>query len=542
MGLLRLDARCAVAIALAVAACTGNIGDQPAAPQPETLRCEGGELTVTPLLRVTNAQYRSAIADLLGEDVTAQVDAFPVVADPAAAASFLLVEKLHAAAEDVARAVGARLDELLPCDPAAAGEEACAATFVHAFAERAFRRPLDDEERAWLERFYAEARAGRTFGEAIEMAIEVVVQSPQFLYRIEIGEAAEGLPEGVRRLTGFEVATRLSFLLWGTTPDDALLEAARQGELDAPAGVRAAAERLMADARARTATAELYRTWLRLDDLPALPKDPELYAAFTPELGGYMATETASFVEHVMWDEDGALDTLLTAPFTYANRSLALFYGAAEVPADDATWARVALDPAERAGLLTQASFLATFSHVAGNSPVHRGLFVRAQLFCEPLPPPPPNVDNTPQKPGPMETLRDRLAQHQSDPSCSACHELIDPIGFGFESYDAIGRFRSADENGFAVDASGSIKGTDVPGDFVGAVELAGRLAASDQVSACYARRFYTQAIGRAATAGDRCDLDALGEAFIAGGENLRELLVLLTETDGFRYVRKETP
>src|SRR5260370_33944659 len=279
-------------------------------------------------------------------------------------------------------------------------------------------------------------------------------------------------------LAGDTRAARLSYLLWGASPDDALFEAARSGALDQPGGIRLQAGRMLADPRARTAFAQLHLEWLGVDEVDLLTKDPVLFPKFTPAVASAMKDETARFASYVMFDGNHKLATLLTAPYSFPSPALFDIYGITNPLTNPS--APIPLDPTQRAGILTQPAFLAAHAHENQTSPVQRGKAIRELLLCDPPPPPPPNVNAVAPNPTPGSSTRERFAQHDKDPACGSCHQLIDGIGLGFEHYDAVGRYR-VDAGGRPVDATGRILGTrDADGAFAGATDLGARLPARD--------------------------------------------------------------
>jgi hypothetical protein len=282
---------------------------------------------------------------------------------------------------------------------------------------------------------------------------------------------------------------------------------------------------------------EFYRQWLGLGALDTVAKDPAVYPDFTEGLRGAMRAETQAFVEHVMWAADHKLAMLLTAPLGFAaTAELAKLYGVAPAPG------MVALPPAQRAGVLTQAGVLAVHALPNQSSPVTRGKFVREQLLCQTPSQPPPNLNVTPPDVDPTKTTRERFVEHTANAGCAACHTLMDPIGFGLEAYDGIGRFR-ATEGGRPVDDAGELTQTkDADGPFVGARALAERLAGSAQVRDCVATQWFRYTMGRFDGAGDECSLKPLREAFTASGGDLEELLVAMTRTEAFLTRRALAP
>jgi hypothetical protein len=315
-------------------------------------------------------------------------------------------------------------------------------------------------------------------------------------------------------------------------PDDTLLTAADQNQLGTPDQITAQAQRLLQDARARLNVGTFHRQWLDLNQALEAPKAAELYPSWNPQLASDLFTESQTFVDQVFWS-DGRLSTLLSAPYTFLNTRLASFYGAPDP--GTTTFSKVMLSGLPRAGLLTEGTFLAGHAGPDQSSPVRRGKFVREQLFCQPVPPPPNDIVIMPPVYDPASSTRQRYAAHEVQPLCAACHTTMDPIGLGFEAYDAMGTFRSKDGPA-AVDASGTLKGTDVDGAFNGAVELASKLAGSAQVADCVATQWFRFANGRAEANDDTCALSALRQTFKAKQYDMRSLPLSIVTSDTFRY------
>jgi hypothetical protein len=506
--------------------------------------CADPSVDISPLRRLTRSQYDHTVRDLLGIDGNPsallapdeKVGAF--FSNASAPVSELVAEQYMRVAEDLADQAVAHMPTLVPCDPLGADPAACGAEFVDAFGLRAFRRPLTAEERTAMIALFELGRADEGFEGGFTLVVQAFLESPQFLYHLEFGLPAAG-DENVVALDPYEVASRLSYFLWDSMPDDALFAAAGAGELDTPEALRAHAERLLADPRAALAIASFHMQWLKLDKLATLEKDATVYPSFAPEMRVAMATETARFADHVVRVDDGRLETLLTASYSFLDGPLFALYGVAP-PADHDPSVPVELDPTQRAGLLTQASVLATHAHADQSSPVHRGVLVREHLLCEPLNPPPPDVDIVPPEPDPDASTRERFEQHRTDPACAGCHALIDPLGFGFEHYDGIGAYR-AEEAGKPVDATGQVVGGDAPDTtFDGAIELGQMLAASEQVRTCVAQQWFTYGFGRSRGDGDDCSFDEMYAAFAESGHDIRELLLAMVVTDSFRHRRIE--
>lgn len=532
-----------LAAAGAVAACVGACNGE--APPPSGPLCVGIQPGSSPIRRMTRFEYNNTVRDLIGDD-TAPASTFAPEEEvlgynnqaAALGVTQLLAEQYMKASEQIAERAALDLDRLLGgCDPATVGPDECADQFIQTFGKRAFRRPLTAAE---VDRFAALFAWGNTdydFSTGIQLVIQAMLQSPHFLYRVELG-MPDPVQPGVVALSPFEMASRLSYLIWASMPDDELLEAAEAGRLGTPEEIRDQAARMLEDPRARAAAADFHRQWLELKNIGTMIKDPGTYPAYSDELRPLWAAETEAFVQHVVFDDPaGDLRTLLTAPYSFMNAELAAFYGVSG-PQGEA-FERVDLDPAQRAGVLTHAAMLSTHAKPNQSSPIHRGKFVRERLLCELIPPPPANIAITAPEVQPGVTTRERFAQHRSDPSCYNCHELMDPIGYIFEHYDGIGQWRDT-EDGLPVDATGQIMlSRSSDGSFDGAIELAHHLAESEQVRQCVVSQWFRYGYGRAEQEEDRCSMDQLQQAFAESGYSMKALLLALTQTDSFRYRRQ---
>jgi hypothetical protein len=532
--------------AASLAACEGRVGDAkpgflPPATTAGASACEGVEEPgPSPIRRMTRFEYDNTVRDLLGDTSQPARDFAPEEQangfDNNAAAlvvSGLLGEQYLKAAESLSTA--ADLAKLVPCDPTVDGELACATHFVKSFGKRAYRRPPDAEQVDSLVQVWKEARSEASFEVAIRTVLQAMLQSPYFLYRVEraVNDATPpSAGETTVPLDGWEMASRLSYFLWATMPDDALFAAAEKGELATPAQIEAQARRMLSDPRARAVVADFHDQLFDLTTLDTVTKaDP----AFTDAVRADLKTETRLFLDDAFW-RDGRLDTFFTAPWTFVSAPLADLYGVTGAPASG--FVKVATDPSRRAGLLTQGTFLAVHARPDQSSPIHRGKFVREKLLCQPIPPPPNGAKLNAPAPDPDTSTRHRFEQHESDPVCASCHHLMDPIGFGFEHYDPIGRWRDVDGK-TPVDATGKILDAyDVNGAFDGAIELQERLRRSGQVRSCVVTQWFRYGYGRDVSTLDRCTIQALGASFAKSGYDLRELLVALTQTPAFRLRR----
>jgi Protein of unknown function (DUF1592)/Protein of unknown function (DUF1588)/Protein of unknown function (DUF1595)/Protein of unknown function (DUF1585) len=450
----------------------------------------------------------------------------------------VLAQQYQVASEHLAAAAVRDVDGLTGCDPAKVGHDACARSFVASFGARAFRRPLEPAQEARLFSLYAWGASRYSYATGIELVIQAALQSPYFLYRVEHGMPDPGSPSAVK-LDGYDVASRLSYMLWGSMPDEALFATAKAGRLDSAEGVAAEARRMLGDPRARAAVAHFNEQWLGLQALDGLTRDSAVYPAFDPTWPALWKQETLEFLGHVVFDLGGTVQDMLTANWTMMNGAVAASYGLTSGPKGDA-FEVVPLDPARRAGFLTQASVLASYAEPNQTSPVARGLFVREQLLCQMLPPPPASMPIVPPVVNPKATTRQMFVEHAANPLCNQCHQLMDPIGFGFEHYDADGVWRDTD-HGLPVDATGQIiNSTDVDGPFNGVIDLAIRLGASEEVRDCVATQWFRYGYGRSETAEDACAVGQIQRAFKAAGYSVEELLVALTQTDAFRYRKAE--
>ena len=503
----------------------------------------------TPIRRLTRFEYNLTVRDLLG-DTSNPADVLPPEEEVAgfnnqAAAltsSDLLIEQYMKVAEDVGARAVLDMNALLPeCDPGLDGDDTCALSFIRDFGGRAFRRPLSQAEidrlKAVFDWAVNDPDLGR-FEDGIQVVIEAALQSPSFLYRPELG--AESPVEGdVVPFTSWEMATKLSYMLWNTMPDATLFAAAEADELQTKEQIAAQATRMLEDDKARDLIRNFHTQWLLLTHLGSVTKDTSVYPAFNGSLRPLWTEEIQAFVEHVILEGDGSLETLLTADYSFMNEELASFYG--DDVLDSVTgseFRQVQLDPDRRAGFLTSAGLMATHANVNQSSPVFRGKFVREQLMCNTLPPPPNDLVIEPPELDPSKTTKEQFEEIGANPACAGCHTLMNPIGFIFEHYDGVGQWRDQ-QNGKAIDAIGEVVQTDdIDGDYDGAIELASALAGSTQVQECVSSQWFRFAYNRTVTQEDSCSVQQLNDVFRASNFNVRELLVALTQTNAFLYRR----
>jgi hypothetical protein len=536
--LLRADS-ISCAVGLIALACEARVPDRRPPETREPLTCEQTAPGRAPLRPLTRLQYDNTMADLLG-DVSRpsqllppenEVSGYRNNAD-ANPASPLLVEQYLAAAEGVAqRAVASRLAELAPCSDGTDQDE-CGRAFVRDFGLRAFRRPLDDSESGVFAELFSRTRAIKGYAKAVELVLSAMLQSPQFVYRVDALRAPT-VETGAIPVTGYPMASRLSFFLLNSLPDTELLAAARDGQLETPAQVEAQARRLVAHPRTQLTVLDFHEQWLELGRLNgAIRQAPDVSVSPAALARGWQGS-LQRFLTETFW-RAGTVQSLFESAAVFVNADLAPLYGA-EPPPDGFVQVE---SGGPRAGLLTQPALLALLAHSDQSAPVLRGAFIRDRILCLPVPPPPPDVNAVPPDPDPSATTRERFRQHTESDTCRNCHAQIDGIGFGLERYDQFGRYRAV-ENGFDVDESGEVFGTGDPeldGTFTGAEELARRLGQSSRVRDCVATQWYRYAMGRLEEEADRCSLDQVKSRFAESGGDLEELLVALTQTDAFLY------
>lgn len=511
----------------------GSGGEDAGDGDPATA-CVDDALGATPMRRLTAVQYANTVADLF-DGAIAVGEGFPATRidngytnDPVNnVVSELAAEKIMVEAE----AIGAQLVESFDARTGCAGDDdACATAYVHDLADRAFRRPLRDEEIALLDGVYAQARAEADAAAATGRTVTAILQMPQLLYLVEEGQPLPDRPD-VIALDDHSLASRLSYFLWDSLPDAELRAAADAGELHTADQLEAQAERMLASPRAVSALTRFHAEWLHTLELDPADKNAELFPEFDQPLVDAMHEELRATVERLWVAEGGTVRDLLTTSSTVVDARLADLYG---VPApQDGGWAPVDLGADRRSGVLTLPLVLSAASGDHTTRTIGRGLLVRTQLLCDGLPPPPPDVQNQIEFP-PGASERDKWAALEANPTCAGCHTMINPVGLGFEHYDPIGRFREVDEGGVAIDASGSVAGLDDP-DFEGAPELAERLLASGRVERCLAEHLVRYTFGKLVDQADACTLDGLAQTLIEADGDLQALLRAFVRSDAFR-------
>lgn len=501
---------------------------------------EGGPLTMR---RLTESQYRQTIADIFDADIRivgrfepdSRRDGLLAVGTSLVSMTPAGFEQYDAMARDIAaQVVDEERRSRLPCAPRAmnAPDDECASRIVAEYGRRLFRRPLAPEELESRVRLAAEAT--RTLGEfyaGLEYALASLLSSPEFLFRVD-RPAASMKSADARPLDAYSKATRLSYFLWNTAPDEELLAAAESGELDTRKGLERQVDRLLASPRLEAGTRAFFADLLRLDAFDELAKDTTIYPLFSAKLMADAREQTLRVIVDHLVTRRGDFRDLFTTRSSFMTRTLGMLYGVPVRSRDD--WEPYEFpEDSPRAGLLTQVSFVAMHAHPGRSSPTLRGKFVRETFLCQEVPPPPANVDFTMDAADAhLKTARQRLARHNEDPVCAGCHKLMDPLGLGFEQFDGLGAFRTH-EAGMAIDASGELEG--VP--FEDAVGLGRVMRENPQVSACFVRNVYQYAVGRRVTPGEQPFLEYLERTFAKDGYRWPALLKRIATSDAFHTV-----
>lgn len=497
------------------------------------------------LRRLTTEEFEVSVRQALGLDALAW--AGPTLPpDPAAETGFTndaerlrVTESFAIALEQNAAEVGAlvgepeRLAALLPCAaPGGSSDDACADDFLDLYGRRLLRRSLSDAERDRYHDLRADIVAGgEDFGSWVRWTTQTLLQSPNFIYRVELGDRPDDA-EGWYDLRPTEVATLLAFTFTGAPPDDALLDDAESGGLDTPEQIAQTAAALargtdgLPRAGLRERLQTFHRQWLGLSTLTNVQKDPERYPGFTEDVKASMLAEADAFIDRVVLEQGGGVAELLTAGDTELDATLAAYYGFGDgtgLTARPAGWG---------VGLLSLGAVQATHSTFRATSPTQRGKLVRSRLLCTEPPAPPANVGDLP----PIEdtqTTRQRYEAHVSDPSCTGCHLMLDPIGFGLEGIDASGRFRDQ-ENGAPLDLTGSIMGLDGESvDFEGPQELAEALAGAEDPALCLSAQLATFALGLPPEETE-CIVDTPAELLASGERGIVDVYVEMASVPHF--------
>ncbi|WP_437475761.1 DUF1592 domain-containing protein [Sorangium sp. So ce1014] len=492
---------------------------------------------------MTRTQFGNAVRDVFGVEVN--LDAldsdswngnFAVIGAATVVTSERGVEQYHTAIESAVDAVfkdSAKREQFIGCTPSGAQDDACVRGFLQVLGLRAWRRPLETAE---VDRLAAVASEAATeLGSAVEgarWATVALFSSPNFLYRPELGAPSA---DGSLRVTGYEMASRLSFLVWNSLPDKALLDEAASGMLDTVEGIRAAATRLLDAPAGREAIGAFAEEYMRLDRIGTQAKDSALFPEYGAALKAAMVRDMRGTWEVLAFDEQASALDLFSTTKVVVNTELAEVYGLDTTGLSSSTFEVRSL-PADgpRVGILGKAGFLSQFANQKEGSPTLRGKFMRDALMCTPVRPPPGNVAlELPEPPADRPlTKRQRLEAHRTAPACAACHAYMDPLGLPLETFDAIGRYRTTD-HGLPIDSSGDFDGEPV----ADARELGMTVSASDEVARCLVRKYYSYAAGHEERPVDGSVLNTLAASFEASGLKLRDLVLDVVTNEAFSSV-----
>ncbi|QSQ28517.1 DUF1592 domain-containing protein [Pyxidicoccus parkwayensis] len=492
------------------------------------------------LHRLNRAEYDATVRDLLG-DTTQPARDFPADdhgygfdnnAD-VLSLSPLLMEKYSAAAEKLVETAWAK-GVFGSCALSAENPEPCARDILSRFARRAWRRPVAKEEVDRLVGFLALAKArgdGPEMG--VKLALRSVLVSPHFLFRVEKDPDPNSTTP--HRLTDVELASRLSYFLWSSMPDETLLATAEAGKLHQPEELEAQVRRMLADPKANGLVENFAGQWLYTRALDSAEPDATLYGAFNEDLRSAMRQET-QLVFHEFITGEHKLKDLVDAPFTYVNDALATHYGLPKPGSSTPVRVDLTGHP-ERAGIFGQGSLLTVTSNPDRTSPVQRGVWVLEQLLCSAPPPPPPNVEGLPPAVDPNQTMRERMAQHRSQPACQGCHRLMDPLGLALENYDAIGRWRMKEVSGAPVDPTGELPDGTV---LRGADDMRRFVKQDPKLPACLTEHLLTYALGRGMRPEDACAVSEIAATAEASGGRLSDYILSIVLSDHFTQRRGE--
>ena len=502
---------------------------------------------LVPMRRLNAREYRNTVSDLFGY---AELPDYSIPGDPKARSfdndaesltpTAAHVEAYEQAAQRIARRVADDYyADLTGCPDVE--DAVCARAFVAEFGRRVFRRPLEAEEVERFSVFFDEPPGDADPRAAVELTVQLLLMSPQFLYRIEQrdldgGDAGDG---GYARIDAFELASRISYFVWGSMPDDILLDAAESGALESAEEIGAQVDRMLADPRAQAHFVDFARQWMhtarvREESRPKLELggDNELHFHEVSEM---MIEEFDRFVGEIVFAESPTLDTLLTSSESVINNELASIYGVSGPSnTDDEGWGRAELPADQRAGVLTSAVFLAGHAHPRAPSPVLRGVYVLNELLCTDLGPPPPvpTAMNVP-APNPNATNREAYEQLTAPDACQGCHTIINPLGFPFEYYDGWGRFRTVEPGSeLEIDASGGYHELQ----FANAIDLTTQLSVHPEVFECAAVQSLRWAFGGdRAIQGDPELVPAIAAEFTAADGDLLALIRAIATAERFR-------
>jgi hypothetical protein len=500
--------------------------------------------TTTPVIpearlwRLTSSQFKNTVADAFGFTVPAldslpsesRLDGFANASERLGISSSLF-EYYGRAADDIATAAVMKASSLLKCPVASLGTGTCLADFLGTVAEKAWRRPLTPDEVTKLTTVYTTAAGDLGPEGGFKTLVQALVLSANFIFRTELGSGEAGATAGTIKLTDVELASSLSYMLWDGPPDAALMDLAKQGKLHDPDTLAGEAMRLYKSSQAPVAMASFVRQWLETEDFTDKPKDMMTFPTFSAEVAKDLEEETNLFIKGVFFDPAGdkSLTTLMTASYGYLNARTANLYGKT-VTGDALT--KTDLDPAQRRGLLTQASFLGAHAEPINTSVVNRGRFIREEILCSDVPPPPAAFKFDEKNITEDMTAREKFVEHSKNPACKGCHVMFDTIGFAVENYDAVGKWRTT-EKGKTIDPSGNIplpSGGELA--FTNFVDFIDKLGKGTDTYDCFSSQFLQYVTGRVKL--DDCERPNLARAFADSGYKFDALVTAIVKSPSF--------
>jgi hypothetical protein len=545
-----------------LAGCTGSLTDPNGLAAPDTgpVRIDDGlgnpvEVTLAPraMMRLTAEQYANAIEDVFVAELRPTAEELPPDADGYDFRAFGAtsvstspggVERYHNTALRIAAAALERRDDfdaLRGCAPADASDP-CVEAVLETLGRRLWRRPLTTEE---LDRLTGIVRTAATHPDAVEVgvpvatelglehAIAVLLASPSFLYVAQEGEIDP--VTGQRRYTSLEMASRLAFFVWGSTPDEELIAAGAAGELTEVAAIEAQVERMLGAPRGQDLLVRFLAEAWGVENLESIEKNETVFPEWSPSVARAAYGEFREVLLDIV-AEDRSVLTLFDTPTGFANAELGALYGV-EVEGDALTPFAY---PDGRAGLLTSVAVMAANAKPSRTSPTARGVFVRWKVLCEPVPPPPEDVAELmaeEMSSADPASTRDALERHQTEPVCAGCHALFDPLGLPFETYDGIGRFRVEDQ-GSPVDPTSTFEGTDL----ADASDLVAFVASDPRATSCFVQQLYGVAQGHRPGSGERELVDRMTKSFAESDHLFQEAVTRIATSPGFRFFAEESP
>jgi len=529
---------------------TGTGGSSVVVPPPvDPTVCTPGIPATSQLPRLTRAEYDKTVRDLLGIDITASAPSSMLAPDTLGAVDQRAWDGFKAAADALSKQVVATTTARAKVTPCTTDNATCINQFVTTFGQKAFRRPLTTAEVGKFTALYtnrATLTQNGTFDQAISLIVKAFLMSPSFISKAETSTAA---PDGNSyALNSWEMASRLSYTLWGTMPDDMLFTAASMNKLQTPADILTQAQRMVADPKARAKVADFHTAYALQGDgtrWSEAAHDPALFPAFKTAMVPTLTAEAAKFFDYITFDLKGTFQDLLTKPVGFIDKDLAPIYG---MTSTSTTLQQVDLDPNQRAGVFTHAGFLASYSSYNRTSPILRGAFLEKQVLCRQIPAPPPDAAGTalPPASADLNTNRKQVAAQTEvvGTACAGCHApVVNPPGFAMESYDSIGQWQTAEKGtGAAIDSTAKVAIGNNLVDVTGPVDLMKKIAASPEAQNCYAQRLVTFSYERSLTNQDVCTVQMLAGKMNTSGYNIISLLTDLTQTQSFRYRVKELP